>query len=270
MSTDHLYRLPGTQWALWRWVCVRGAGFPAARALALAMPDAARRADALLDAQDEASRSCAALVEALRAASRDVPPERRAAIRKARKRAEKGHRPDPNDLPDEAKRAADAFDRAKARLDLARAEADAAYAAARASTSRELRSVAADPAFREAVTWQNPGAVVTALDELLTEHDTLRSHSRQHEELIASYLHRYATKNDTIGFFGPVGWARVDAAAPTDVVARSDSLLAARGVYFEQWPIDTISRKLSEDGRFDRWSKHLGHVRSPGFNLNLF
>jgi hypothetical protein len=29
---------------------------------------------------------------------------------------------------------------------------------------------------------------------------------RRREEVIASYWQRYCSKNDTIGFFGPLGW----------------------------------------------------------------
>ena len=40
----HLARLPGGQWALWRWVALRGAGFPAAQILRLAEIDCGRAA----------------------------------------------------------------------------------------------------------------------------------------------------------------------------------------------------------------------------------
>ena len=36
------------------------------------------------------------------------------------------------------------------------------------------------------------------------------SQQRQHEALVASYLQRYCAKNDSIGFFGPVGWSQID------------------------------------------------------------
>lgn len=35
----HFVRLPGSEWAVWRWVALRGAGFPAAEVLKLAAPD---------------------------------------------------------------------------------------------------------------------------------------------------------------------------------------------------------------------------------------
>ncbi|MBV9821370.1 MAG: lantibiotic dehydratase, partial [Actinobacteria bacterium] len=76
-----------------------------------------------------------------------------------------------------------------------------------------LRAVAAEPRFREAVAWQNPALLPTCLDRVAAGEP--RNHrGRDHQLTIASYLQRYALKNETIGFFGPVGWARADPADP--------------------------------------------------------
>src|SRR5438105_2435638 len=47
----HLVELPGGEWALWRWVALRGAGFPADGVLRLSAPAAAAAADLLLLAE---------------------------------------------------------------------------------------------------------------------------------------------------------------------------------------------------------------------------
>jgi hypothetical protein len=47
-TPQHLLELPGGEWALWRWVALRGAGFPADGVLKLSAPDAAVAADLLL------------------------------------------------------------------------------------------------------------------------------------------------------------------------------------------------------------------------------
>jgi hypothetical protein len=60
-------------------------------------------------------------------------------------------------------------------------------------------------AFREALTWQNRGALATAADGLLKD-GVKPSRRRQREEVVARYWQRYCSKNDTIGFFGPLGW----------------------------------------------------------------
>ncbi len=52
-------------------------------------------------------------------------------------------------------------------------------------------------------------------------------------------------KNDTIGFFGPVGWAWFSDAADPIRCLPGRSLLAERCVEFEQWGIDAVARRLS-------------------------
>ncbi len=84
---------------------------------------------------------------------------------------------------------------------------DKEFADAAGRLSRGIAAIHADPRFREALTWQNPG-----LAQFLRDHDAgpdaaRRSKQRQRELVIANYLQRYCLKNDTIGFFGPVGWA---------------------------------------------------------------
>src|SRR5579859_7164253 len=91
---------------------------------------------------------------------------------------------------------------------------DKAYTQATARLSHGIAGTYADPAFREAITWQNP-----VLAQFLHDHDAgpdaaRRSKQRQREVVIANYLQRYCLKNDTIGFFGPVGWATADPGVP--------------------------------------------------------
>src|SRR5579863_9667228 len=50
----YLVGLSDDEWAMWRCVCVRGAGFPVRQALELAVPECAASADRLIQAEDEA------------------------------------------------------------------------------------------------------------------------------------------------------------------------------------------------------------------------
>src|SRR5262249_16121465 len=50
----HLIELSDREWALWRWIGLRGAGFPAAEVLRLAAPECAAKTDILNWAEDEA------------------------------------------------------------------------------------------------------------------------------------------------------------------------------------------------------------------------
>jgi hypothetical protein len=109
--------------------------------------------------------------------------------------------------------------------------------------SMRLQEVARDPAFREAVTWQNPSALANAVVKVADGSSSKPSRARQREEIVASYWQRYCGKNDTIGFFGPLAWGRVsdDGAA---MRVRSGALVRERSVHFEAWPLQALAESL--------------------------
>jgi hypothetical protein len=152
-------------------------------------------------------------------------------------------------------RSADLAGAALAGADLAGAGSgyDAAYADATGRLSRGIAGIHADPCFQEAVTWQNPG-----LAQFLHDHDAgpgaaRRSKQRQRELVIANYLQRYCLKNDTIGFFGPVGWATADPGVAGLVVTQGDQLISRRTTYFEVWAIDKVAAAIAGQGRALGW-----------------
>src|SRR5215475_4819105 len=53
----HLVKLPNSDWALWRWVCLRGAGFPFSMLHEMAVPVCADAADNLLAAESDTDAS---------------------------------------------------------------------------------------------------------------------------------------------------------------------------------------------------------------------
>jgi Lantibiotic dehydratase, N terminus len=111
--------------------------------------------------------------------------------------------------------------------------------------SGRLREVAADPAFREALTWQNRGALATAADGLLKER-VKPSKRRQREEVVARYWQRYCSKNDTIGFFGPLAWGEVRDAGPA-LAQRSRALVRERTVHLEVWCLERFLQTVTDD-----------------------
>jgi hypothetical protein len=126
----------------------------------------------------------------------------------------------------------------------------AAYMSAQRHLTAVIRQTAAEPRFREAATWQNPALIHDCLDKAVAgEPRNVRG--RYHELTITAYLQRYCLKNDTVGFFGPVGWARiVDDETGLSVVARLEPL-ACRTTYFEGWGIDAVAEVLA--ARPDVW-----------------
>ena len=111
--------------------------------------------------------------------------------------------------------------------------------------SGRLREVAADPAFREALTWQNRGALATAADGLLKD-GVKPSRRRQREEVVARYWQRYCSKNDTIGFFGPLAWGEVRDAGPA-LAQRSRALVRERTVHLEVWCLERFLQTVTDD-----------------------
>src|SRR5262249_8290577 len=100
---------------------------------------------------------------------------------------------------------------------------------------------------REAVTWQNRHAVTTGLDSFVRATRVGPAKERERMRLVGAYLQRYCAKNDTIGFFGPVCWARVTS-NPEALTARPGAaLLASRSVSFENWCIDILADRLARD-----------------------
>jgi hypothetical protein len=251
----HLAALPGGDFRVWRAACLRGAGFPASLVRRLVAAEAAALADEQHAAEDEVARAEGRLLEALRQPNAEV--DRRAALRRARMHLRKGRVPRTEDVGPSAAAERDALRALRERSAQLGADVVRAFAAEGRRITRALREIAAEPRFREAVTWQNRGAVETALDGLSRrqpEGESRRSQSqREQEELVASYLQRYAAKNDTIGFFGPVAWARLADDGPAIAFRTGEHLLATRDVSFEQWAIDAVARGLSADPRLAPW-----------------
>jgi hypothetical protein len=128
---------------------------------------------------------------------------------------------------------------------------DKAYDDAAGRLSRAIADTYADLVFREALTWQNPGLAQRLQDAGVGT--SRRSKDRGRELVIASYLQRYCLKNDTIGFFGPVGWARVDPGTAGLVVVPGEQLVARRTTYFEVWAIDKVAAAIAGQGRVLGW-----------------
>jgi hypothetical protein len=130
------------------------------------------------------------------------------------------------------------------------------YEAEARAWTRELQAVADSPAFRSAVAWQNRTVLETGIEPFLRWDPATGNRAsmvRQRAELVAHYWQRFCVKNDTIGFFGPVGWGAWDDAV---VGVRTDpgtGLVATTEVYFSSWAIDAVARSLDDDPGLRAW-----------------
>jgi hypothetical protein len=147
--------------------------------------------------------------------------------------------------------AADAFLDGRAE----RADLEAAHAAAVAQDSKVVAEIAADPLFREALTWQNPGAAARIAMEAPAGQSAWqrRNRSKAKDNLITRYWQRYCAKNDTIGFFGPTAWVSLDPDAPAVRARHGDRLVRARTVYFEYWALEAFASHLAADPQIRPW-----------------
>src|SRR5262249_13213564 len=244
---DHLIASPGNEWAFWRCVCLRSAGFPAEDIFKLAAPpefvQAVDRVIVALQQAEIARKQALAQIngalDALRANGKWDDKKLRKSLLKAKSKVNgmEVSRSSPELTPEIAA----GLKAALQQVEIERAEFHRTFSRLAGRTSEVVREIAGSPRFREAVTWQNPTAVKTALDSLLRQPlngAPPSSRQKQHEELVASYWQRYCIKNDTIGFFGPVGWARYASEVQHLEVRAHEPLVRARKTYWEAWAME--------------------------------
>lgn len=238
--------LPGGRWHLWTSVALRGAGFPVALVEVLCSEPAARLADAYLDRQkDVAARQSAtrlALLDRLKSAG----PEERAELRRWKHKLKQGTL------------CIDALGRPDAALvaaisgrDAARAAFAEAYAHDEASLESRTRAQLQNERLCAAALWQNHRSFDGA-KRRLNQPSGPAVRRRAAENFVAMLIQRYAVKNDSIGFFGPVGWARIND-VPVILEHVHGPLIAHREVFFEEWCIDELARHFNRDPEMRRW-----------------
>lgn len=252
---DHLVGLPGEEWAFWKWACLRGAGFPARLVERLATPDCAEAADDVLRTESSAAGGREEAIAALEAEIADTSEKQKwRRLVKAVKQLKRGQIPEYEEGP--ASQAVQTFAAKVASREGAIAEFKKAFHVSVQEVGRRIREVSVDPLFQQAVTLQNRRAFDHVLQAFAKQEQGKPKRGfkeRQNEELIANYLQRYCLKNDTVGFFGPVGWARLLPHAQGMISRAGPKLIATMSIYFENWCIEALADKIGEDPRLLPW-----------------
>ena len=269
---DHLIGVPGGEWAFWRWACLRGAGFPAHLVDQLAASDCAAAADDILRLESKiAERSQEAVAALERELERITERKERKQFIKILKQLKRGELPRYD--AGEAFEPLQAFATAQQSVTEARARYKETFRTSTREIAGRIRKMCVDPLFRQAVLLQNRNALNHVIESFSHENDGPRtgSKTRQHEELIANYLQRYCLKNDTVGFFGPVGWARLEPNAEGLTCKPGPNLVSTSSIYFENWGIEALADKLAENTRLLPWiaPRLLPFFRVEGNNLYL-
>jgi hypothetical protein len=162
---------------------------------------------------------------------------------------------------------------AASRVEDARRQFQKTFESNVAEISGRLEQVASDPRFRQAVLLQNRKAVTFGLDSVLDSARPKKrgKKERQSEELIASYLQRYCVKNDSIGFFGPIGWIRFEPEGESITLKPGSSLIARSHIYFEHWAIQALAGKAAACVEIRPWlaPRLLPNARLNGDKLTL-
>ncbi|HEX5598182.1 MAG TPA: lantibiotic dehydratase [Micromonosporaceae bacterium] len=122
-----------------------------------------------------------------------------------------------------------------------------------------LAEIADSRTFRAAVLWQNPKIVHQLVEPFLAGHRAGRARKateRKREIALTKYVQRYHAKNDSVGFFGPIGWARwVDESAenPAMSVSGTHSDIVDRRAQLEHWAVRVLAEHISADPAVRPW-----------------
>lgn len=239
MTVKHI-ALPGTDgWTLWPWSIVRSAGFPARWLEGMSAVETIALIDRYIDAEREVSRTRELVETRLRQALETALPGERSRIartlRKIRKRL----------VPRAEPVLMIEWREALEQLSTIKQAFVAKFAQERNTIRASLHARAGEPRLREALAWQNPSAVRFMLDRVANASVERDDKRLRYAELgVVSYLQRYCMKNDTIGFFGPVCWARVQDTGPAFAHTAAAELIQSKDVFYEDWAMMAVCRTI--------------------------
>ena len=247
-TKSHLISISESEWAFWRWVCVRSAGFPCNEILKLATPNLITSADELIGVMQTADSAWIKAQQDMDLALKNLESTNLWSDKKIRKallnakiaiKAKK----QPHSLPETVHiESINKLEAAVQQVKLMRARFTDNYSKSVKHTTAVISEIANLPNFREAITWQNR-SVLRALDSIIQKSLSCKvrnSNQRRDEELIALYWQRYCTKNDTIGFFGPVGWAQFVPDVEYISIKPGQHIIGSRKLYWEVWAIEEL------------------------------
>ncbi|PTL85168.1 lantibiotic dehydratase [Vitiosangium sp. GDMCC 1.1324] len=128
----------------------------------------------------------------------------------------------------------------------AASEFEAAFTRESARVEESLAALRTEPRFLEAVASSSPPVA----RDLIAGRDGARL-KRQ----VASYLQRLCAKNETMSFFGPINYGRVEPEAPTGVTVRwsGPELLVGRNTFAASWLVLGLVRAIAADPEVAPW-----------------
>lgn len=248
---------------MWSTASLRSPGFPVDALDGLAADEALPALDAML-AVEEALREIASRVKQYCwEESFSAPDTERKQLRRAGRHLFKLRVPEPIPGRPDANELFASVAECRTKLEIARETSHAALAAANGRISEALIQKAGDPRFLEALVWQNRSAFMDMRDRLTAPAPAQRNRSwRVMEQILVSYMQRFSMKNESIGFFGPIGWAQFQADETGIVMTPGPELIADSKVHFEYWTIDALAQALSKNPKMLPWLAPRIHPQS--------
>jgi hypothetical protein len=117
-------------------------------------------------------------------------------------------------------------------------------------TTGAVRSALLDDRFLAAICWQNPAVVTTWAARMAAAarsgEPILTSRRNERERVISRYVQRYCTKNESIGFFGPVAWAHATGDAE-DLSYTGGLGIRRQSVSLETWAVAALAAAWRDD-----------------------
>lgn len=263
---SHLFAFHSSGWALWRWICLRGAGFPKDLIDNLVASRTALLAEQLLECENELDLCRKELLEAIRRQSKTAFGSAQNRLKRMLKQVGEGRIP--QSLDGISGTECEKFLSVLKIKTESLAVFEKSFQAEVEEISQRIAAVGHENNFRQAILLQNPAAARRVSQTLSTnlQNATHRgSKDRRDEQLIASYIQRYCMKNDSIGYFGPVGWAKAVDDVPTMVVNPGPELVASSTIYFEHWGIQALANKIAAEKAVKPW---LAPRLLPGFHFD--
>lgn len=141
------------------------------------------------------------------------------------------------------------------------------FAPAVARARRRLVEALSDAMAEEALFLSNRDAPARITELAAEDLDRPRSRARQKLRLAWSYLQRFAAKNETTSFFGPVAWGRIDPCAdtPLQMLGDPDRVIGARITVIEHWVAEALAEAVAADPAL---AGHLPLILNPGCTLD--
>jgi hypothetical protein len=143
-----------------------------------------------------------------------------------------------------------------ARLDTAERGLDQAVRAATEYSRGRLRSLLAERRFMAALIGSNPELADRLRRSLSSDPAGRRSATRQDERVVYAYAQRFATKNETASFFGPIDYGTFDrqtvdgvdtATRDTVQVRYAPEAIQRRWVRLSHWAVQALADRIAED-----------------------